>query len=427
MKKILILAHYYIPDTASTGQILKDLAEGLKTDFEVTVLCVVPSYLGKVAPEYKTKKVYFEEINGVKVVRLRVPEFDKTNKISRVKNILAYYMGAKKAIRKLGDFDIVYTISQPPILGGMLGKYAKKKKKAKFVYNIQDFNPEQTKAVSYSKSKLITNAMMHFDKKSCKAADKVIVVGRDMLDTLSARFPKGNGPKAEFINNWTDDKGIVPLPKADGRVQEFLSDNGLQGKFVLMYSGNIGLYYDLENLLNAANDLAKEKGEPLKAADGRELAIVFVGAGSRLNALKELAGKLEFKNVYFLPYQKQEDLVVSLNAADAHLCVNAKGIKGVSVPSKLYGIMAAGKPVLAVLEEGSEAACLVKESGCGLSCEPQDYEGFKKQLAALIETDSAQLLAMGKGGRTLLDESLTKDKAIEKYRRSLLGLVSDHE
>ena len=117
-KKLLIYAHYYIPDTASTGQILRELAEGMLDTFNITVICVVPSYLGTIEDKYKTQKYYEEEINGVKVLRIRVPEFSKTNKKSRVKNIASYFFGAMGATFKAGKMDYVFSISQPPILGG---------------------------------------------------------------------------------------------------------------------------------------------------------------------------------------------------------------------------------------------------------------------------------------------------------------------
>ena len=100
-KNLLIYAHYYIPDTASTGQILRELAEGMLDKFNITVICVVPSYLGIVEDKYKTQKYYEEEINGVKVLRIRVPEFSKTNKKSRVKNIISYFFGAMGATFKV--------------------------------------------------------------------------------------------------------------------------------------------------------------------------------------------------------------------------------------------------------------------------------------------------------------------------------------
>ena len=181
-KKLLIYAHYYVPDTASTGQILKELAEGMLDTFDITVICVVPSYLGTIEDKYKTQKYYEEEINGVKVLRVRVPEFSKANKMSRIKNILGYFFGAMTATFKVGKQDYVLSVSQPPILGGLLGVWGKWVKKAKYIYQIQDFNPEQVMAVGYSKNKMIIKAMMFFDKFSCKHSDLVIIVGRDLVD-----------------------------------------------------------------------------------------------------------------------------------------------------------------------------------------------------------------------------------------------------
>ena len=145
-KNLLIYAHYYIPDTASTGQIVRELAEGMLDKFNITVICVVPSYLGTVDDKYKKKKYFREKINGVNVLRVRVPEFSKTNKVSRIKNILAYFFRAMVATFKVGKMDYVFSISQPPILGGFLGVWGKWIKHAKYIYNIQDFNPEQVLA-----------------------------------------------------------------------------------------------------------------------------------------------------------------------------------------------------------------------------------------------------------------------------------------
>ncbi|MBR1821922.1 MAG: glycosyltransferase WbuB, partial [Clostridia bacterium] len=114
-KKLLIYAHYYAPDVASTGQILQDMAEGMTDEFDVTVICTVPSYTGVIAEKYKEKKFYQEEINGVKVLRVSVPEFQKNSKKSRIKNLLAYFLQARKATKAVGKQDYVFTISQPPI------------------------------------------------------------------------------------------------------------------------------------------------------------------------------------------------------------------------------------------------------------------------------------------------------------------------
>lgn len=428
-KKMLIYAHYYYPDVASTGQILKELAEGMKDVFDIYVICTVPSYTGVIDEKYKTKRFYKEDINGVNVIRIRVPEFSKEKKLSRVRNIVSYYFGAKAATKKLGRIDYVYSISQPPILGGLLGVYGKKKKKAKFIYNIQDFNPEQTMAVDYCKNKLITKAMMFFDKRSCRISDKVIVVGRDMVETLKKRFKGERVPDYAYINNWINESEIYPLPEENRKVQDFKREYGLEGKYVIMYSGNIGLYYDLENLMRVIKKFRKGytmtgiEEEGFFTPDGREVAFAFVGDGSMLKEIKAYKKRHHIDNVIFIPYQDKSDLIYSLNAGDVHWVVNAKGIKGISVPSKCYGVMAAGRPIIGVLEEGSEARLIIEETKCGLCCEPEDYESVAKIIEWFIENAySDEALAMGKRGRDYLVGNLTKDISIEKYINEIIDL-----
>lgn len=410
-KNLLIYAHYYYPDVASTGQILTELAEGLKESFHTTVICTVPSYTGKVSQYYRKHKYYYENINGVDVLRIRVPEFRKNFAPSRIVNIVSYFFSAVAATFRVERQDYVFTISQPPVLGGLLGVIGKHLKKAKLIYNIQDFNPEQVKAVEFTGNRLILNAMMLMDKHSCKAANKVIVVGRDMVDTLRNRFGKKMVPYA-YINNWIDEKEIYPLPEGNAGVQKFRKRYGLENRFVMMYSGNIGLYYDLPNLLKLIAQLQQEK----------EVVFAFIGEGSVLEELKEYQQKHQLENVVFIPYQEKKDLIYSLNAGDVHFVMNAKGIKGVSVPSKLYGVMAAGKPVLGILEEGAEARLIVEEAQCGRVVSPEDYEAIRNLIREFIQKrNSEELACMGEKGRNYLVQHLTKDVSIKKYRDEILS------
>lgn len=419
--KLLIYAHYYIPDVASTGQILRELVEGMLEHFDITVICVVPSYDGTVADEYKTQKYYEETINGVKVLRIRVPEFSKADKMSRIKNILGYFFGAMSATFKVGKQDYVFSISQPPILGGLIGVWGKWMKHAKYIYNIQDFNPEQTMAVGYSKNGLILKTMMFFDKFSCRRSNLVITVGRDLVETMNKRFKGKKVPKTVMINNWIDEKEIYPLEANHPSVAAFKERYGLENKFVIMYSGNIGLYYDLENLIK----VMEKFGPDTKTADGREVVFAFVGAGTVMDELVKYKDEHHMGNVVFIPYQAKSDLIYSLNAADVHWCVNAKGIKGVSCPSKYYGIAAAAKPVLGVLEEGSEVRLLIEETQGGLVSDPGDYERVEDGIRWFIDhADSEELTSMGKNGREYLVKNLTKDVSVEKYIREIKELLS---
>ena len=419
-KRLLIYAHYYIPDVASTGQIVRELAEGMLDTFDITVICVVPSYTGKIEEKYKKQKYYKENINGVDIVRIRVPEFNKSNKKSRIKNIISYFLGAISATFKVGKHDVVFSISQPPILGGLLGVIGKWIKHAKFVYNIQDFNPEQTMAVNYSKNKFILNAMMKLDKFSCKKSNLIITVGRDLVQTVNNRFKNKTVPKTVLINNWIDENEIYPLDKDNAKVLEFKKKYNLENKFIITYSGNIGLYYDLENIIKVV-----EKIKPgTRTKDNKEVVFAFVGEGTVLENLKQYKQEHNMENVVFIPYQDKKDLIYSLNAADVHWCVNAKGIKGVSCPSKYYGIAAAGKPILGVLEENTEVRLLIEETKGGLVSSPEDYETIEKNIKWFIEnSDSKELEDMGKRSREYLVENLTKEISIRKYENEILKLL----
>ena len=413
-KKLLVYAHYYHPDVASTGQILKELCEGMVDEFDITVICAVPSYSGKIADEYTTDKYYHENIDGVKVVRVRVPAFTKDNKKSRIKNLVSYFFGAVGATWKTGKQDYIFTISQPPILGGVLGVIGKFFKGGKLIYNIQDFNPEQTLAVGYSKNKLILNVAMVIDKFSCRQADKVIVVGRDMQETLSNRFNNKNVPCNVFINNWINEKEIYPLPEDNEKVTAFKKRYDLDNKTVIMYSGNIGLYYDLENLIKVVG----------RFKDRDDVVFSFVGDGSKKKDIEAYVNEQELKNVQFIPYQDKEDLIYSLNAGDVHWVVNAKGIKGVSVPSKLYGVMAAGKTVFGVLEEGSEARLIIEDCKCGVCIEPGKYDLIFQELTNVIDNID-EYKRLGFKGKQYVDKYIKKDVAIEKYSKEIICNVEE--
>ncbi|EDT73337.1 glycosyltransferase family 4 protein [Clostridium butyricum] len=410
-KKMLVYAHYFYPDVASTGQILTELCDGLKENFDITVICVVPSYSGKIDEKYKKHRFYEEEIGNIKIIRVRVPEFNKSRKVSRIINLISYFINAIIATFNLQKQDYVFSISQPPILGGLLGVIGKVIKKGKLIYNIQDFNPEQTIAVGYSKNKFLVNIALYLDKFSCKMSNKIILVGRDMQQTLNNRFVKSYLPNNIVINNWIDEKSIYPLSNNNTTVYEFKERYNLQNKFVIMYSGNIGLYYDLENLIKIIG----------KFNNRDDVKFAFVGDGTIKKNIENYALENNLKNVVFIPYQEKSDLNYSLNAADVHFVVNSKGIKGISVPSKLYGVMACGKMILGILEKGSEARIIIEESGCGICSEPEDYEDIYIKIKYIL--DNKQLAeVIGEKGRKYLEKNLTKELSISKYRESILSI-----
>ena len=399
-KKLTLYTNYYYPELASLAQLCTDLCQGLKDEFDITVICSIPCYTGVIEDKYLTQNYYYEEYDGVKVIRVKVPRFDKHNKISRVKNILAYFFRSIFASFKAPKADYILTESQPPILGGLLGVAGKwinrlRGKKSKLLYIIQDYNPEQTMVVGFSKNQLILKAMMCFDKFSCKRADKVIVVGSDMVPT---------------INNWMDENDVYPLPSDDPGVVAFKEKYGLQNKFIIMYSGNIGLFYDLENLFKVIE----------RFKDRDDVVFPFVGEGTMKDELMAYVEEHDMKNVIFIPYQEKDQLVYSLNAADVHWVVNAKGVKGVSCPSKLYGILAVAKPSLGVLEIGTEARTIIESIEAGFVVSPKHYDRVAMLIEKYLdEIDEAKLKEMGMNGYQYMKNHLNKNISIEKYREEI--------
>ena len=252
---------------------------------------------------------------------------------------------------------------------------------------------------------------MSIDKNSCKKSDLIITVGRDMQQTLEKRFENKVVPNNVVINNWIDEKEIYPVSKDNKKIQEFKNKYGINNKFVIMYSGNIGLYYDLENIVKIMGKFTSD-----------DVAYTFIGAGAVKEKLENYVKENNLKNFYFIPYQPKSELIYSLNSADIHLVTNAKGIKGVSVPSKIYGVMATNIPMLGILEEGSEAYKIIKDSNCGIIAETGNYEEIEKEIKNIVNK-KYDYISKYNNGRAYLENHFTKDKSIDKYIEEIEKLV----
>ena len=294
MKKLVFVINYFYPDLASTGQLMTELCEELADDFAITVIAAQPGYAGTGAE--KTSPPALDYHGSIKVVRVPLPPVDKNSKASRAKYVALYFTRALRALQREKDVDLVYTISQPPVLGGLLGTIGKVLKRAKHVYNIQDFNPEQAEAAGYVKNQTVLRLAKTVDTVNCALADHVVVVGEDMRTTLRRRFGKRKAPMHSVINNWTNEKELVPIDKTHPVVQKFLKAHGLENKFIVMYSGNLGLYYDLENLIRLTK---KFQSYP-------DVMFVFIGEGAKKAEMQEFVANYHLTNVLFLPYQPLE-------------------------------------------------------------------------------------------------------------------------
>lgn len=415
-RKLLFILDTFYPEYASTGQLMTELCQHLQEDYDITVIVGIPKYGIEMDEKYLKGTFHFEKFENINIVRVRTPQVNKTSKVSRLLYMVGHFINALRATFKVDRPDLIYVISQPPIVGGYLGRLTKLLRGGKLIYNIQDFNPEQIEAVGYNKFQFINNIARWLDNRTIKKSDKVIVVGRDMAHTLTGRHKNFNEDKLTIINNWIHEDQVRPCEMTcDRECNKYIEKYNTSDKFTIMYSGNIGLYYDLENIIKVIADFKNYK----------DLQFVFVGDGAQRKNLETYCKSNELSNVKFYDYVSKDEVQCSLNAADVHFVTNQKGIKGVSVPSKIYGVLAVGKAVLGVLEEESEAQMIIKDSKCGRSVEPQDYKGIK-ELIQWFYDNKEEARNMGTNGRNYLDENLKMINSLDKYKEIIGNVLKDN-
>jgi glycosyltransferase involved in cell wall biosynthesis len=240
----------------------------------------------------------------------------------------------------------------------------------------------------------------------------VVTIGHDMQETIERRFSGKKTPDNTVINNWIDEETVYPLEKTHPKILAFKEQYGLTGKFVMMTSGNIGLYYDFENIIRVMGEFREDPS----------IAFVFVGDGVVKRQLINYSAEHRLENVVFVPYQDKSDLIYSLNAADVHIVTNAKGIRGVSVPSKIYGVLATNIPVLGILERGAEAWNIIEQSDCGILAEAGDYDAIRQSLGTIIKEKDTFVQAHPTGRQYLLDH-FTMNQSIENYHNIIDRLL----
>jgi glycosyltransferase involved in cell wall biosynthesis len=357
---VVILNQYYAPDVASTGQLLHELATELaKLGFPVKVVTTRPSY----GPPETWKPVEMhEERDGVQVRRLWSTRFSKDNMLGRAVNIATFFFPLTfRMLFGSKSNDVHLYTTNPPFLGSV-GMFVSRVRKHRYVLLLHDAHPQLGVWMGKIKGGSLPDRVWRWlNRVTYKHATQSIVLCEAAKKLVVEQY--GVDPaKVHVIPNWADEGEMRPLPK---REQQFARDQKLVDPFVLMYSGNLGLYYDFETMLDAAEKL---KGENFK--------LVLIGSGGKRGWIAEQIKSRNLTNTLLLPYQPIERLRESLNSCDASGVTIAKGIEGISYPSKLYSSLAVGKPIIAITEARSELRDLVEQNGVGWWCELGDSDGL---------------------------------------------------
>ncbi len=379
--KICFLNRSYWPDQAATGQLLTELAEDLVRDHGCAVTVVAGRALHGTEAETSTGGLVTREVrNGVTIVRANGTRFNRRHFVGRAANYLSYFASAAVAARTLEPHDVVVALTDPPIVG-LIARWVASRSRARFVYVSEDVFPEVASVLDDFHSPAMNRALDRTNRYLLSSADAIVALGERMKRRLVEE--KGaDVRRVRIIHNWADCEAIRPGSKDN----HFARVHGLADRFVVMHSGNVGLSQNLEVLIDAAREL-----------QGRErLIFVIVGEGAHKAALERRAAGLS--NVRFLPYQPKDALSDSFAAADTFLVTLKPGLEGYIVPSKLYGILAAGRPFIAAVDPSAEPAGIAARFDCGVCVPPGDASSLARAIVAL-QDDAEATRRMGDRAR----------------------------
>ena len=396
--KILVLNQYYWPGIEATAQLLSQLCEDLARDYDVTV--VTGNLREHDLPAEETR-------NGVRIVRVRSTSYDRSQLHLRAANY-GSYLGDTALTALRGERpDLVLCMTDPPIVGDVALVVARRFGVPLLVIS-QDVFPEIAERVKRLEQPIVLGALRWLVRLYLKRADRVVAIG----ETMKQRLEEKGAPAArvDVIPNWVDTSELEPMPRRN----PWSAAHGLDDAFVVMHSGNIGHAQDLDTLVRAATFLR----------DLDSLRIVVIGFGARHGEVTRLAQRLEVTGtVRFLDYQPREVLPLSLASGDLHFLGLARGLSGFVVPSRVYGILAAGRPVLVSADRESETVRLVEEAECGLVVPPGRPEAVARVIRDVVE-GRLSLDGMGERGREWVEREADQQVAFGRYRRLVSELAA---
>jgi glycosyltransferase involved in cell wall biosynthesis len=360
--RVLILNQFFHPDVAPTGQLAADLAEDLvAAGHQVRVVTGRGGYAGG------GRLLRRETWRGIEIERVYATTLGKGTLPRRLAGYATFYLAAAWRLLTGPRADVVLVMSTPPLIASTAA-LLRRWRGVPFVYWVQDVYPEL--AVAFGVLRAGGAAGRAFDlaaRFTLRSADAVVVLGEAMARRLETKGVSRG--RLAVIPNWADGRAVHPLLAEDN---SFRRDHGLDGQRVVLYSGNMGRAHDVETILRLARGMRDRKG----------VTFLFIGDG-HLRGEVEAASR-ELPNVRLLPYQRRDDLARSLSAGDVHVVTQRPETLGLLEPSKFYGAMAVGRPVLYLGPAGSEVGRTIQDEAAGEVVAPGDLAGAQAALERLL-------------------------------------------
>lgn len=360
--KILLLNLYYPPDTSATAKMAATVVEALSTQHQVTVLCGRPSYDPTERRPWRLWQN--EQSGGAKAIRVGSTDYSRAQMKRRVVNYLSYVtLAIPKAL--FVKCDAVLAMTDPPFQG-IVGALVALLKGKPYIYNIRDLYPDMAIGGAIMAPGFLPWIWEKLHRWALRRARLVIVLGEDMRARITRKGVDAS--KIVVVRDGTEisSASASRAPLDDEVIRAIRGD----AKFVLLHAGNLGFYGAWATLVEAIGRLQR---------DG--ISLVFVGDGAQKPEIEALAKGV--KNIRFLPFFAASKIPSVLAAPDAHVITVKRGLEGVVVPSKMYGILAAGKPIVAVAAPETDAASLGAKAGFAVSADPDKPQDIEEAIRAL--------------------------------------------
>ena len=409
---VLILNQTFHPDVAATAQLMWDLA--LHLDSRGHRVSAVTSRNVYGSTEQLGQS--YEHHGNIHIHRVRQTSFGKKHLPGRMADFLSFYASAFHTLQNVGRPDVILALTSPPMIAslGMIQRQfatSPTGRRIKLVYHVMDLYPDAAVAMNVLKPRSFPQRIMsRLTRRTLESSDAIIALGRDMKQRLINEYRLHRHPdRIHVVQPWADGDALRPLPKEENPLAKEL---GLQHTFNIVYSGNLGMAHDLDTLVQSMEQMRSDN-----------VRFLFIGGGSRFDQLKDHALKSNWPHVIFLPYQDRERLIHSLNLADVHLVSQLPAFTGIVVPSKLFGIMAVGKPVVMVGPPDCECSLVVQETGCGYVI-PNGMPTSMTQHLRTLQQDSSLRAAMGHRARAAFEQNYDRPIACQRIEQILTDAVA---
>lgn len=396
-REVTILSELFYPEETSTGYFLSGIAAGLAAGgVSTSVLCSRPSYRSR-----DLEVAEDETWEGVEIQRIYTPKGNPHQIIGRLRNFVGLTLAFRKALTRI-DTHHLLVVTNPPSLP-WLASAARVKVSGKKILLVHDLYPDVLIPAGILKRKgWIYRRLFRFQQRILNRFDQIIVLGRDMKKRVEERVDAGYG-KVTIIPNWGDTDAIRMQSREGNTLR---AAYGLEDRFLIQFSGNIGRTHGVEDLIALAGALS---------ADPRFHFLVF-GEGAARPELEKAIATGEITNMTLLDSCRREELALYLNACDLFFLSFRKGMEGISVPSRMYNAMAAGNPILAVAGEESELWKVVEEEQIGWRAEPGDITAMVEAIEQAAGHPE-ELQAMRVRARRVAETKYTRDKVVDLYKK----------